>query len=331
MAKKRKLQEVRQSSGYTDLILQARLDGVTAQALAPTVTAAVEACAGLWERAFAAAVADMLPAPVMAMIGRALLLRGEYVGVRLQGEIVPVAHWDIHGRGAGPTGWSYRLDVQAPDGMLTVRASGRDVFHPRICSRPEDPWRGRSPLANMPETVRLLANIEVSLADEMSGPIGHVMPIPSLAAAGTLKDDLVHLKGRTTLGETTRSGWGQGQGQAPGADFRPERIGPEPTQSTVALREQAAQLVLAACGVPVELLQRSEGGGAREAWRRFLHGTVAPIGRIVGAEAARALGASGVVNFDALFASDLAGRARAYQSLTGSGMDASLAREICGF
>ena len=335
MAKKRKLQRIlteeRQQSSYTDLILQARLDAVGATSLAPTVTGAVEACAGLWERSFAAAVSDMLDAPMLAMIGRALMLRGEFVAIRLDGVLCAVAHWDIHGRSPSPAGWRYRLDCQTPDGQLTVRASGRDVFHARIGSQPDFPWRGYSPLSRMPETVRLLANMERSLADEQSGPTGHVIPVPTIAAIGTMPSDIAAMKGRVVFGETARAGYGAGEGAAPHGDFRPQRIGPDTKQPTVLLREQVSQVVLAACGVPVELLHRAEGGGAREAWRRFLHGTIAPVGQVVGTEARRALGASGAINFDALFASDLAGRARAYQSLTGSGMDAGLAREICGF
>ena len=333
MAKRKKAEE-RQQSSYTDLILQARLDGVTAGALKPTVTAVVESCAGVWERAFSAAVADMLSPPILAMVGRALLLRGEFVGVRLDGDLCPVAHWDIHGSSPTPMGWRYRLDVQAPDGMLTVRASGRDVFHPRVGVRPEDPWRGRSPLANMPESIRLLANLEVGLADELSGPTGHIIPVPSLKAASGLGRDIQNLKGRATLGETTQAAWGAGggpMGSSPSQDWRPQRIGPQPVDATVNLRQQVSQTILAAAGVPVELIHHADGGGAREAWRRFLHSTIAPVGAVVGAEAARALGASGMVSFDNLFASDLTGRARAYQSLTGGGMEEPTARRICGF
>ena len=334
MGKKRK-REARQSSTYTDVIVQSRLSAASADAVAATTTAAVEACAGLWERAFGAAVNDTLDAALLAHVGRALLLRGEVVIVRVDGQLVSGASWDITGMGVDPARWRYAVDVAVPSGTLRVTTSGASVCHPRIGWEPARPWFGRSPLANMPESLRLLTGIETSVADELSGPVGHVLPVPSLAATTDenglkLEDKMPTLKGRTVLGETMMQGWGDGAARPP-QDWKPSRIGPDPSGATVQLREQASATVLAACGVPVELIRHAEGGGAREAWRRFLHGTIAPVGRIVGAEARRALGSNGTVNFDALFASDLAGRARAYQSLVGAGMDAMVAREVCGF
>ena len=333
--KKRK-RERRQSSTYTDIIVQSRLSAASAEAVAATTTAAVEACAGLWERAFGAAVSDVFDSAMLAHVGRALLLRGEAVIVRVDGLLVPGASWDITGMGANPDTWRYAVDVAVPSGTLRVTTSGASVCHPRIGWEPARPWFGRSPLASMSESLRLLTAIETSVADELGGPVGHVLPVPNLqsteAADGTrLEDKLPALRGRTVIGETMRQGWGEGQSAGPAQDWRPARIGPDPSGSTVLLREQASATVLAACGVPVELIRHAEGAGAREAWRRFLHGTIGPAGRVVGAEARRALGSNGIVNFDALFASDLSGRARAYQSLVGSGMDSAMAREVCGF
>ena len=321
--------EHRQS--YTDLIVQAQLDTAQASDVKATVTAAVEACAGLWERSFAAAVTDVLDAEQLAQIGRGLLVRGQHVIVRIDEVLVPASHWTVSGRGPNPSRWFYRLDVPTPDGQVQVMTSGANVAHFRIGVTPERPWQGYSPLAKMPESIRLLAALETSLADEMQGPVGHVLPVPAAANTDALRDAIAGLKGRTALGETTAAGWGAGQTAAPGKDWQPARIGPSPDGATILLREQAAATVLAACGVPVELIRHSEAAGAREAWRRFLHGTIAPVGRLVALEARRALGASGAISFDALFASDLAGRARAYQSLKGAGMDSAMAREICGF
>ena len=45
----------------------------------------------------------------------------------------------------------------------------------------------------------------------------------------------------------------------------------------VQLRSDAAREVLAAFGVPVELVALADGAGAREAWRRFLQGIVQPL------------------------------------------------------
>ena len=329
--RKREKREKRQSSGYADLIVQARLDSAAAGALTAQVTASVEACAGLWERAFGAARLPGFEPGMLATIGRSMMLRGEAVIVRINGQPALGSHWDIDGAAAAPSGWRYRVDVETPSGAVQVRTSGRNVCHPRIGVESIRPWAGRSPLASMPESVRLLAALEASLADELAGPVGHVLPVPDVGALGDIPNTVAALRGRTVFGETTAQGWGEGKTAAPAQDWRPQRIGPDPPNGTVLLRQQAAAHVLAACGVPVELIHHAEGGGAREAWRRFLHGTIAPVGAILAAESARAFGLSGVIDFDALFASDLAGRARAYGQLIAAGIDGALARRICGF
>ena len=330
--KKRKRREKRQSSGYTDLIVQARLDTATAAAVQATTTAAVEACAGIWERAFMAARLPGFEPWQLATIGRSMLLRGEAVMVRIDGVAVFGSHWDIDGAGPAPATWRYRVDVMSPSGAVSVRTSGRNVLHPRIGVEALRPWAGRSPLASMPESTRLLATLEGSLADEAAGPVGHIIAVPDTATLGDIPSQISALKGRTVFGETMASSWGEGRTSAPAQDWRPQRIGPEPSGAAVQLRQQVAQTVLAACGVPVELIHHAEGGGAREAWRRFLHGTIAPVGRVVAAEAARAFGfAAGDVDFDGLFASDLAGRARAFGQLREAGIADADARRICGF
>ena len=69
--------------------------------------------------------------------------------------------------------------------------------------------------------------------------------------------------------------------------------------------------VYAACGVPAALFTTGEGTAPRESFRRLLHSTVQPLGRIVAAELSAKLDADVSLSFDALFAADLSGRARA--------------------
>lgn len=98
----------------------------------------------------------------------------------------------------------------------------------------------------------------------------------------------------------------------------------------------AREAVLAACGFPVQLAQSADGTAQCEAWRRYLHETVAPLdetvaplGRLVAFEAARVgLGIS--LDWDALFASDVQGRARAFQSLVAAGMTLEQAAATSG-
>ena len=64
----------------------------------------------------------------------------------------------------------------------------------------------------------------------------------------------------------------------------------------------------------------SDGTGQREARRRFLHGTVQPLANMLAVELARATGYPCSISFESLFASDIQGRARAFQSLVGGGL-----------
>ncbi len=79
------------------------------------------------------------------------------------------------------------------------------------------------------------------------------------------------------------------------------------------------------------MLSDSEGTGQREGYRRFLHATLAPIARMVQDELRRKLDDPDLgLSFDSLFAGDLSGRARAFQSLVNGGMDPGKAAGLAG-
>ena len=99
----------------------------------------------------------------------------------------------------------------------------------------------------------------------------------------------------------------------------------------IGLRKDVQASILAACGCPGSLLERSDGTLAREEMRRFLHSTISPVARIVAGEMAAKLDTPGLaLDFSALFASDLSGRARAFQSMVGGGMDVGKAAALAG-
>ena len=124
--------------------------------------------------------------------------------------------------------------------------------------------------------------------------------------------------------------WGEGRASAPGGDWRPQRIGRVPSQYSVSARLDVERSILAACGVPVSPVIPPAGADAREGWQRFLHGTLGPVAALVGAELER-VGLSGRLDFRALMASDLQGRARAFRQLRDGGMGESEPRAVCGF
>lgn len=98
----------------------------------------------------------------------------------------------------------------------------------------------------------------------------------------------------------------------------------------VDLRRDTALSVFAACGVPPELAAQGEGPSAREAWRRFLHGTIQPLADQIAVEASMKLGTEISISFSRLFASDLSDRARAFQSMVGGWMDVEKAAGLAG-
>ena len=179
-------------------------------------------------------------------------------------------------------------------------------------------------------TGRLHGALEDALADESGGTRGHVLPVPqgpdpdaddddTADPNAQLRADVRTLRGRTALVETTAAGWGEGQGAAPRADWKPQRIGAAPPAPLVDLRDGSARAVLAACGVPPTLFGTGgDAAGAREAWRMFLHGSLQPVADLLAAELAVKLEAPDLaLSFSGLFASDLQGRARAYRAMVG--------------
>lgn len=93
---------------------------------------------------------------------------------------------------------------------------------------------------------------------------------------------------------------------------------PSYPKNNVAMFMTARQSVLAACGMPVALAENNDGGSQGESWRRYVHGTVAPLGKLIALEAER-IGLAITLDWYQLFASDIQGRARAFQSPAGGG------------
>ena len=291
-------------------------------------TAAVELAAGLWERAFVSARCQALEPAMRGLMARRLLLHGEVVAFAQPGQPALVAHaFDIHGNGTDPADWTYRLTLPQPDGSRTVRARASRVIHWRIGCRIESPWRGRSPLVNATLTRQLLETLEARMSEEAAMPVGALIPVPK--PSDDLASDIAMLRGRALLGETVAGGWGAGESARAYRDWEPRRVGANVPDANRRLRDDAQSAVLAAAGVPTELIT-SHGSEAREAWRRFLHATIAPLGNLLSAELRR-LGLPPDITFDSLFASDLQGRARAMGSMVQAGMTPESAARLCGF
>ena len=228
-----------ETDSYTETVTAQRLAAANA-IIDATSLGVIEACAGLWARAFAAADSDKLSSSVLARIGRSLLLNGECV--YLIDGLVEASTWDVTG-GMDAATWRYRLDLPGPSSSTTATRPYASVLHFRIGQTKEQPWKGVSLFERAGLTRDLLACIETSLRHEFNGPVGHVLPVPAGSTQTDLASDVAALKGQVALGETTSAGHGEGRASAPQKDWQAVRIGPNPPQTShPAARKHRADL-----------------------------------------------------------------------------------------
>lgn len=333
--------EHRQDGPYTDAIVRMIIaDRGAADAAAPAgaeETAALEIAAGLVSRAFASArvegIANPPPAFLLGAVGRDLIVRGEALLVDYGGGLVRANTWEVYGTNPDRDAWRYVTEVPSPEGQRRVSRGGDRVAHPRYSADAARPWQGIGPMQRARTGGALAGALESRMSQEAGGSTGYLLPIPTDAGDDTvsaLKADIGKLAGKTALVETTAAGWGEGRTAAPRQDWKPQRLGADWPASTPLVYSAAQLSVLAACGVPVELVQAADGTGQREAWRRCLHGTIQPLGRIVAEELSRVYRRPVTLDFEALAASDIAGRARAFQSMVAAGMEAGAAAAAAG-
>ena len=321
----------REAAPFTDAVVAALVAhaGGAQQGVA-TRTAALETCAGLWARALARATVDndlaLLTPPTLALVGRELCRRGEAVLVLEVRDGVPMlfaaASWDVRG-GYDASTWRYRIDLFGATRHATRLVPGDSVLHFKYVTDPGNPWQGLSPLSFAATTGSVVGNVEQRVADELGGPSGYVLPVPGVSDSGTddedddalapLKAQLKAMRGSTTLVETTAAAWGEGNAEAPRADWKPQRVGANPPDVLAQLRTDAANSVYSACGVPPSLFDTTSATAVREGWRLFVQSTIAPVASLVAHEASRKLERNVTVDVDRLIGVDQ--RARVFGTL----------------
>lgn len=336
--------ETRENSFTDELVEQivARAGGTVA--VSPSQSGALQAGAGLYGRAFASAtingarpaVARVLTPSVLEHIGRGLIRTGEcllYLRVTRDGlRLFPVVSHDVLGT-YDPATWRYRLDLSGPSGTWSVNARPDSVVHCRYMTDPAQPWRGLAPLDVARSAGKLNAETNAALTDESSGPRGLLLPVPKDGgdeSLNTLREQLASLGGKAALVETTAGGYGQGPANAPRADWKAQRLGMGAPDSLVNLRNDADRLILGLLGVPLGLLEKTDGAALRESWRQFLYASVQPLGRIVAGELRDKLDTPLTFEWSNLGASDISGRARAFNSLVAGGMELDKALAVTG-
>ena len=232
-------------------------------------TGAVEFALGMVARAFM--FADPVPAVpaltplTMSMIARQTVSLGNAVFALSVSDrtralrLMPVAGYKVEGE-PEPETWRYELNKRRPvpaddvdeDKGVTTNVAWDGVVHVRYMPRSSAPWLGVSPLIGAGITSDELAKIERSLSYDAGPAAGMILPIPDgvgKTAAETVKNDLSQGLGKLTFIETTRGGFGQGQGAAPEKDWEQKRFGALVPETNINLRDKTALWVLAAMGI----------------------------------------------------------------------------------
>ena len=283
-----------------------------------------------------------LTSATRALIARNLIRRGEdhhRIYVR-GGRIVlePIGFAYAHGSGPDPLAWTYNATLYGPTDSRHEWVPAASILHARHSVDASRPWLGVPPWSWASSAGRMAGWSESRLADEASGAVGRVVPLPAaMAGAGTedklaaLKTDLGNLRGRATFLPTTADGGGEGRAAAPPRDWKQERIGPAPDAGLITLRSDAAESILSACQVPTALVvEGADGTAQREAWRRFAMGPLAGMARVVEEEIALKLDVVTRFDFGCLWAHDMAGRASSFKAMVTGGMDPAKAAALAG-
>lgn len=345
--------EKRQGGDFYSAVLATIEAQAATKSAAGGATAAVEAAAGLLARSLSEAAvrgptwAQQAVSPlVLAQIGRDLIRSGESLhridtsGGRVR--LWPVAQWHWHeGRSADPDTWRVRATEYGPSGSETRLLPYGGVVWIVWGISAATPWTGRGPLDWASLSAKTAAEAERSLGDEASGPIANLLPVPDSGEGADsegdaasdpnaqLRADIAAARGKARLVETTAAGWGEGKAAAPQADWKAQRLGPNPPASMTETARDAFSRTLSACGVPPPLFTDSDGTSQREALRRFHMATVLPVAGWIEHELTAKLDTPITLDFDT-YPLDIAGRAASFRQLVTGGMEVEQALAVTG-
>ena len=222
--------------------------------------------------------------------------------------------------------------------FIGTRPANDELIFMRWGSTPGQRYAGRGPLSWASTTARLQSETERALADESSGPIAQLIPIPDGSDGGDdgegdplapLKADVRAARGRALFLETVAAGWGTGRASAPTKDYDPNRLGPEPPMSMAQIRSDSFNAVLASTGTPPSLFTDSEGASQREGLRRWHQNLVVPCARLLQHELMTKLEVDVKLTFDS-YALDMVSRSATVDRLVRAGVPINVAMEAVG-
>ena len=319
------------SSSYTGRILDAQY----ANAVSPNVSSAlgaVEASVGLWSRCLSLCqprptdrreLRAITPS-LLALAGRELALRGRFVArIVVRGgrvRLLPSAYVDAWG-GVDPSEWRYTLSsIGASHTETVTNLQASEVVDIRYSQLIRDIDRGRSPLQNAHESVRMLFGATRSASNEFAVGVARII-------AG--KDALVAPQTGATASQEQTDRITRNINDAisndPGVKYHKageidvHRIGAEVDKGTTDVLTAAESSIYAAFGIPPSLMQGETASGLRESWRTFRL-TVDALAALVAEELREKLYPEAELSTAALRLTDLTAIARSVHSLTQSGL-----------
>jgi len=299
-----------------------------------SLSATVATCAGVWTRAFGmlkaeGGVADALTAEVLSQVGADLFWRGESCWhIRYEDgdlALVRAAAWDE------PQSGRFHLTIPRPEGVEVVKALAPEVLRIVINPDPNTPWRGRSPIAFMGQSLKLMSEFESTVLGALPYAGKGLLPIPSTIPAdqqgaiisGLRTGALSVVKSKADM--ATHTGGDR-------TEFKRVELTPDLQRMQLpALIGDLHSRILGAAGIPPGLLQQAgNSSGQREVYRLFALSTIAPLAAAITPELTRKLRVDRL-SIDGLMSADVAGRARAVSSLVQSGVPLQMAMMLVGW
>lgn len=316
--KRKPATETRSSgTGYTAQIMEARAAYISGGDGMAELTATVQSCVSLWESGLSVADVtgtDLLTKRGLALMGRALALRGEAVFVIEETGLVPCSDWDLTTRFSKPT--AYRVSIPDTGGGKSRTVLAAEVLHVRTGADVNMPYVGQPPLRRSGLTAGLLQHVETALAEVYrEAPIGSsVVPFPE--SPETDMDAIARgfrgYRGRVQVRESVNVA--AAGGPAPASDWKPQSVSPDiekvlPKETLDAAR---SAICMAFGVLPGLASPATTGPLVREAQRHLAQWMLQPIAESIAEECTDKLG--GAVALDVmrpLQAFDVGGRARA--------------------
>ncbi len=172
--------ETRSQGAYTASYVQSAR--MAAMGTETALSATIATCSGVWTRSIGmlsaeGGAADALNPAVLSAIGADLFWRGESCWhIAFDGSdlaLTRAAHWDEQ------AGGRFLLSIPTPDGTESIKALSPEVVRLVINPDPAMPWRGRSPLAFLGLSAKLMADLEGAVVNALPYAGKGILPLPA--------------------------------------------------------------------------------------------------------------------------------------------------------